>query len=321
MSLVTLGIIYGYLMDKRLWVRWLLACAAVPITVFANDVRIVGTGLLVEYWSPDAAEGYYHSSWGVLIFVISLLALYALHAGICRVWPDGGTQKLPHLPREVSSGEPVRTSVSRFLIAAILIAAVSVLLHARGRSEVFPPRLSFDQFPAGWDGWTSTDIPIKQDILDILGAGDFLHREYQNQSEQADIDLLLAYIPSQAAGDALHSPKNCLPGSGWTPIALHRVILSFPGHEPFPANRYVIARGDKRQIVLYWYWAHDRGVASEYWAKYYLVADSIRMHRSDGASVRITTPMFPGESAEAAQQRLMPFADHIMPLLDQYIPR
>jgi exosortase len=84
MSLLTLAIIYGYLLEKRLWVRWLLALASVPITVVANDVRIIGTGLLVQYWDPQAAEGYFHASWGWIIFVVSLIMLYALH-GLVRV--------------------------------------------------------------------------------------------------------------------------------------------------------------------------------------------------------------------------------------------
>jgi exosortase len=79
MSLVALAIIYGYLMEKRIWVRWILALASVPIAVAANSVRIIGTGLLVQYWDPDKAEGYFHASWGWIIFVISLLMLYALH--------------------------------------------------------------------------------------------------------------------------------------------------------------------------------------------------------------------------------------------------
>jgi EpsI family protein len=97
--------------------------------------------------------------------------------------------------------------------------------------------------------------------------------------------------------------------------------LSMPSHRPFPVNRYVIAKGDARQLVLYWYWAHDRGLASEYWAKYYLVADSIRMNRSDGSLVRLKTMVAPGETVDAAMQRLLPFADRIVPLLDDYIPR
>jgi EpsI family protein len=72
---------------------------------------------------------------------------------------------------------------------------------------------------------------------------------------------------------------------------------------------------------LYWFWAHDRGVASEYWAKFYLVKDAIRMDRSDGALVRLVTPMFPDETPDAAQRRISPFTSALVPLLDDYIPR
>jgi exosortase len=88
MSLLTLAIIYGYLMEKRQWVRWLLALASIPIAVAANSVRIVGTGLLVQYWDADKAEGYFHASWGWIIFVISLFMLYLLHSAVRLVAPE-----------------------------------------------------------------------------------------------------------------------------------------------------------------------------------------------------------------------------------------
>ncbi len=88
MSLVTLAIIYGYLMERRIWVRCLLAVASVPIAVIANSVRIIGTGLLVQYWDPEKAEGYFHASWGWIIFVISLVLLYAFHGLINRIWRE-----------------------------------------------------------------------------------------------------------------------------------------------------------------------------------------------------------------------------------------
>ncbi len=87
MSLVTLAIMYGYLLEKRLWVRWLLALASVPIAVAANSIRIIGTGLLVQYWDAEKAEGYFHASWGWIIFVVSLLMLYALHGLINLLFP------------------------------------------------------------------------------------------------------------------------------------------------------------------------------------------------------------------------------------------
>lgn len=79
MSLTTLAIIYGYLAETRMWVRVVLALASIPIAVAANSLRIVGTGLLVQYWDPSKAEGFFHSFSGWLIFVVSLFMLFALH--------------------------------------------------------------------------------------------------------------------------------------------------------------------------------------------------------------------------------------------------
>ncbi|MGH9528499.1 MAG: exosortase C-terminal domain/associated protein EpsI [Terriglobales bacterium] len=210
----------------------------------------------------------------------------------------------------------------RFAIAATVLIAAGILLHARSSDEVLPPHRPIETFPSHLKNWQGTDLKIPQDSLDVLGPGQFLLRDYQNESQDIpDVSLFVAFFPSQRAGDTIHSPKNCLPGSGWYPLESSRMKLSLPGHEPFPVNRYVIAKGTERQLVLYWYWAHDRGVASEYWAKFYLISDSIRMHRSDGSLVRVTTEILPDEPEEHAQQRLLSFSENIVPLLDQYIPR
>jgi EpsI family protein len=214
------------------------------------------------------------------------------------------------------------SSHSRFAVVAVLLAATALFLHARSRNEVLPARDPLADFPHQLGEWTGTDVTIQQEVLDVLGAGDFLLRVYQDSSRrQPYVDLFLAYFPSQRTGDTIHSPKHCLPGSGWLPVESSRVTLSLPGRSPFLANRYVIAKGTDRQLVLYWYLAHDRAVASEYWAKFYLVADSIRLSRSDGSLVRVTTPLRPGETTDAAQARLISFADKFSPLLNQYVPR
>lgn len=79
LSLTTLAIIYGYLTETRIWVRIALALASIPIAVAANSLRIVGTGLLVQYWDPDKAEGFFHTFSGWLVFVVSLAMLFLLH--------------------------------------------------------------------------------------------------------------------------------------------------------------------------------------------------------------------------------------------------
>lgn len=213
-------------------------------------------------------------------------------------------------------------SHARFALALILMLVTALFLQARNRGEIFPPRKPLAQFPEQLGNWSGTDVEIGKDIRDILGPGDFLLRVYHDQQEKLpNTDLFIAYFPSQRAGDTIHSPKNCLPGAGWTPVDSARVSLSVDGRAPFPVNRYVIAKGGDRLLVVYWYWAHDRAVASEYWAKIYLVTDSIRMNRSDGALVRLTTPMYPGESVANAMTRLVPFAGEVVPTLNQYIPQ
>ena len=210
----------------------------------------------------------------------------------------------------------------RFLVAVVLLGVTAVFLQAHGRVEHVPNRLTLSAFPKQLNGWNGTDISIEQNVLDVLGAGDFLLRVYRNEAvTQPYVDLFIAYFPTQRAGDTIHSPKNCLPGAGWRPVESSRIDITLPGRAPFPANRYVIAKGQEQQLVLYWYWAHNRAVASEYWAKFYLVADSMRLNRSDGSIVRVTTPLRSGESADAAQARLLSFSGGVVPLLNQYVPR
>jgi EpsI family protein len=210
----------------------------------------------------------------------------------------------------------------RFLSAAALIALTAILLQARSRTEIIPQHLPLSSFPEEVADWDSTQIVQDKSTLEVLGPGDFMERIFQDPNgELPYIDLFLAYFPSQRTGETPHSPQHCLPGSGWLPEENVRVTLSFPGHRPFPANRYVIAKGDDRRLVLYWFWSHNRGVASEYWAKFYLVKDAIQMNRSDGSLVRLVTPLLPGETPDAAQQRILPFTSAVFPLLDEYIPR
>ena len=209
----------------------------------------------------------------------------------------------------------------RFLVVVALLSATVFVMHARNSAEIIPARPPLSSFPRTLNGWTSADIALSKEVLDVLGPGDFLLRRYHEAATNSFVDLFIAYFPSQRSGDTIHSPKNCLPGSGWTPIQSDRITVSLPGQTPFPANRYLIAQGEERQLVLYWYWAHNRAVASEYSAKLYLVTDSIRMRRTDGSMIRVSTSLAENESIDSAQQRLLSFAGNITPVVSSYVPR
>jgi exosortase D (VPLPA-CTERM-specific) len=328
LTLVTLSIIYGYLLESRIWVRVVLAFSAVPIAVAANSFRIFGTGLIVQYWDPNKAEGFYHTFSGWLIFVAALIMFFAVHRLISLLWP--ATQKNNSIappdpsnwPTRPSPEIPVQNGALRFGIVAILLLTMAAMLQAHPRNEYFPSRAPLNSLPSQIDGWTATDDPLDKQTLDILGPGEFLVRDYRDASQlQPWINLYIAYFPSQRAGDTPHSPSHCLPGGGWIPTSREVVSLTNPNGTSFPVNRFVVSNSGDRQLVLYWFQAHGRAVASEYAAKYYLISDSIRMNRSDGALVRLMTPMLDGESADAAQARMMKLGSQFLPLLDNYIPR
>ena len=207
----------------------------------------------------------------------------------------------------------------RFLVTACLLAGTAALLRGRQAGELVPRSEPLGSFPDQIGEWKGQDLSISADVLSVLGPGDFLSRIYARPG-QPYIDFFVAYFPSQRAGDTIHSPKNCLPGSGWTPLESVRITIAGADGSRIPANRYLIQKGDDRQLVIYWYQAHGRSVASEYLAKFYLVADAIRMNRSDGSLVRVMTPVAAGEDSAATEKRAMDFARQIMPLLNKYVP-
>ena len=219
-------------------------------------------------------------------------------------------------------GSAVLPANLRFIAAAILLAGTALFLKARHHGEIVPPREKFASFPHQLGTWVGRDENIAPDVLQTLGPGDFLTRDYQDAAVgDAAVDVFVAYIPSQRAGDTLHSPKNCLPGAGWQPLQSSKIKIALPGREPFLVNRYLIAKGNQRGLVVYWYWARGRAVASEYWARFYLVEDSIRLSRSDGSVIRVATELGRHETAADAQRRLLSLLNVVFPALDAYIPR
>ncbi len=92
-SLTSLAVVFAYFLEARIWKRVALVIAAIPIAVAANSLRIMGTGLLVQYWDPDKAEGFFHEFSGWVIFLFSLIMLYAAHRLMNLRWRTGNGRK------------------------------------------------------------------------------------------------------------------------------------------------------------------------------------------------------------------------------------
>ena len=205
------------------------------------------------------------------------------------------------------------------LIRSLAIASVLILsgwlVHGGAHAEA-TRQAGLEQIPLTLGEWTGTpEPPFDDETLRVLGADEYVNRTYVDDARHAGgINLYVAYYASQRQGDAIHSPMNCLPGTGWQPVSRGRLRIDGAA-APFEANRVLVQKGRERQLVLYWYEGRGRRVASEYASKLYLSADAVRLNRTDGALVRLSIPVTTSE--QDTERRVLAFAAALNPALER----
>lgn len=211
----------------------------------------------------------------------------------------------------------IRSTRARLVVVALVLFAAAGVLAATDRPDAAVPRDVLPGFPLSIDDWRGMDAaPLDLDTMRVLGVDDYVLRTYVGSP--GAVGLYIGYYRSQRQGDTIHSPMNCLPGAGWVPVEAGRITLAAAGGAE--VNRYLIQKGDQRQIALYWYQGRGRTVASEYWSKAFLVWDAARSNRTDGALVRVLAPVERGASPAAAEAVARAFATRLFPMLGRYIP-
>lgn len=206
-------------------------------------------------------------------------------------------------------------------VLTVALIAQGALYYSASGGERAPLARPLSAFPAQIQSWSMMqEYPIEKEVLDVLRADDVLSRFYVNSAANAGASLFVAYFKTQRTGQAPHSPKNCLPGSGWEPSATGNAEVPVEGWaQPLRVNRYVVSKGDQKSVVLYWYQSRNRVIASEYAAKFWLVVDSIRYHRSDTALVRIVVPVVQNQD-ERATATGVEFVKAVFPVLHGFLP-
>jgi EpsI family protein len=205
----------------------------------------------------------------------------------------------------------------RLWITAGLLTGAFVLLHTVSHGEVIVPRRSLNEFPYTLEGWTGREQPVTQQVLRAAGVDDYANRLYFDR-QNGFVGVYVGYYANQRTGDTIHSPKNCLPGAGWDPVKSGHAAISVPGGRQIVVNEYVIQHGLDQQLVFYWYQGRGQIIASEYSGKFWMVADAITRNRTDGALVRLITPIRADE--DNARSRLRNFTQLIFPYLEELIP-
>lgn len=205
----------------------------------------------------------------------------------------------------------------RFWTMVVILAAAVAGFYTLRHGERVPPHQPLASFPMQVGSWQGFDIELSSRIAAATGADEILSRAYQ--TKDSELSLYIGYYRSQRTGDTIHSPKNCLPGGGWQPIVSTYTQLHTADGQTVPVNLYIIERGLDRSVVIYWYQSHGRIIANEYWAKFFMVEDAIRLNRTDAALVRVSTPVAGNEVL--ARERAVAFSEAILPQLNQIIPK
>ncbi len=178
------------------------------------------------------------------------------------------------------------------ILGALFVVQGAAFYGILGRAETIPALRPLSEFPAVIGTWREVrEDVIDQDEKDVLRADDYLSRRYVGSGGK-QASLFVAYFRSQRAGQTPHSPKNCLPGAGWTWSVADIIRVEIAGRgRPIEINRYIVSKGDQRAVVLYWYQSRDRVVASEYRAAAFTAWDALRYNRTDTELVRVVAPV------------------------------
>jgi exosortase D (VPLPA-CTERM-specific) len=320
--LLSLGFIAAYMFSAPLWQRLLVFISVIPITVFMNSFRIAAIGAAVNVWGTDMAEGFLHFFEGWVIFMGCALLLLLEMWILDRFGKRRALSELLALP-DVQPVAPSATSGRGWsMITTLMLLGVTTIgVHSLDRrEELVPQRLQLSGFPLMMGDWWGREQFLEPAIEDTLGADDYLMVDYSYRSGK-QVNFWVAYYASQRKGNSPHSPRVCLPGGGWRINDLSTVLYNpVDGAPSFPVNRAEMEHNDSKQLVYYWLEQRGRRVANEYWAKWYLLLDSIMMNRSDGALVRIVTPIYPDEDVASADRRVLDFIAAALPIIPDYIP-
>ncbi|MDR3764906.1 MAG: EpsI family protein [Acidobacteriota bacterium] len=201
------------------------------------------------------------------------------------------------------------------LLAAVL--ALRVYLD-KGTVPAAAPQLS--ALPSSIGAWHSMgDAELPLEAVSVLKADQLLARNYEVLPGTA-VQLFIAYYRTQHAGERMHSPRNCLPGSGWEPVRASLVDADIEG-KPVPLNRYDVEKNGQRMVVLYWYQSRNRMIANEYGGRAQLIWDAMHRGARDGALVRVSMKLRPGVDPDDALRAMLQFVHGASPEITRLLVR
>ena len=333
--LLLLGVLIAFYSRLSFRKRVLLVASAIPLSILTNSLRIASVGLLYPVLGARASEGLLHDVTGWLIFMISLALLLLEFRALARFWPEkspgpgeahdpgqaAGSRAGSDTAGRAPGADFPGSAGARFVLAVLMLGGTMVLSHGVEFRERVPLRRALAEFPLALDQWQGARIPLEPQVLDALKPSDYLLIDYRNRRGET-INFYLAYHGTQRKGEATHSPASCLPGSGW--------LFKESGEIELPVRqadgsamrvcRCYLEKSGSRMLTYYWFPQRGRVLTSLFQVKYYTFWDALTRHRTDGALVRVITPVRNLEKPETAEKRLREVVLLLVPRLAEFLP-
>jgi exosortase D (VPLPA-CTERM-specific) len=326
MSLMVLALLMAYFFRDRFWKRGLLVFSAIPISIGANAIRLAVTGILHASYGSQVAEGFFHGFSGWVVFCFAFVILVAETWILKRIHPahepsadrHDRTKKTPTQahPRAASG----RLHPVCIVVCLILVATIGTSEGVDFREKI-PINKPLETFPLKIGPWKGSRQKMATYFVKNLDLSDYALIEYEDPSGKT-INLYVAYYESQRKGESIHSPATCLPGSGWIFSDAGTTNLSVPGHYggSMQVNRAFMTKMGGKQLSYYWFPQRGRVLTNAYQLKLFTFWDALTQQRTDGALVRLITPVSEDEAVRNADQRLQEFVRLVVPVLREYIP-
>jgi exosortase D (VPLPA-CTERM-specific) len=323
--------IFAVLYQGSLWHKAILLLSAAPITILMNSFRIGVIGVMVDNFGIEHAEGFLHLFEGWVIFISCILILFALAwtlktlSGDRRSLADALDLDTTGLGAQMARVLTIRPSTA-LSAAAIVTAALAGVWHLtpeRASAEI--QRTPLLLFPDQLGEWRASAAQrLDAEIEDVLAADDYLSIAFDRPDAEPPVDMFVAWYRKQTEGSGIHSPEVCIPAGGWeiAKIAQVEMIIETVNGQSVPVklNRAVIQKGLAEQLVYFWYDQRGRKMASDYLAKAVTVLDAVAIGRTDGALMRLITPITQGETEEAADRRLQDFMAESLEAMPSFVP-
>jgi exosortase D (VPLPA-CTERM-specific) len=333
-SLLVLSLLMVYFFKAPFWKRGVVVLSSVPLAIFTNSLRIAVTAVLHKYFDPEIAQGFFHSFSGLVIFLVCLPLLLIEIRILEKIVPasKNNSSKSSVIKEQFSSSNastnikniPCHTAYRKliYVVAVMLLVSTLVFSQTVEFKEKIPAKKSLDQFPLELANWSAEDRQFLEDkFLKVLNLSEYIMANYINNGGK-EVNFYMAYYESQSRGKSIHSPETCVPGSGWhfDKTSTVSITTKAGNSDKIKVRRAVIRYGSSKQIVYFWFSQRGRILTNSYQLKFYNFWDALILQRTDGALIRLITPLYKNDTLSDADARLQNFVRDIMPVLNEYIP-